>query len=332
MTIIGLDIGYRNVNITDGKETIIFPSTIALTRSVQVESVPGSASYDILQFGGKSYLVGEAAENHSKFFRATLSRFRTGSEEYKVLFLYALYRLFGKGKQKLQIVTGLPHSDLGDKKEVVKMLQGSHRIKINGKVMAYKVDEVMVIPQPLGTLMGEIFGLENGKLMTVFPDLKHKPCCVVDFGGLTTGFMHFAGAYSTSKSTSIEIGLASYAIRQLQHEIRRKYDAKISLMAADDALRTGTCLISGKPIDISKLSGPILDEIVQHVVSVAHGLWDDAANIEFIFLTGGGTHLLADRFTKAYNRPNIRKVKTPHIANVKGFHLFGLGMREEGKW
>lgn len=331
--ILGLDIGYRYTNITDGKDTITFPSMIAQTRSTQIERLPGQAMPDIVFYAGVDYLIGEAAQNHGKFGRATLNRFRTGSDEYKLLFLYALAKLTGfKNKYNLQIVTGLPHSDYGDRGKVVKTMSGTHKLKINGQSLTYKVSETVVIPQPLGTLTAEIYRANGKGLITINPDLKNRPCVIIDIGGLTIGFMRYAGAYSFDKSTSIEVGVAAYGIQQLQDDIYRQYKAKISFEAAEEALMTNSCLISGKPIDVSRLVNPILQEITQQAISTARQLWDDTASDEYMFLTGGGATLVANRFIQQFGRSTIRKVRNPHLANVKGFYLFGLGMKQGGRW
>lgn len=333
MTIIGLDIGYRYTNITNGEQTITFPSIVALVHSGEVASLPFTKNVDLLAYKGKTYLVGEAAQAHARYSRHTLNRFRTESDEYKILFLYALYRLYGGSKRNLKIVTGLPHADMVDKEKVIKVMRGSHRgIKINGKGIHWNVTNVVVIPQPLGTLANEIYAINGKGLLTKNPDLKTKASLVIDFGGLTIGFMRFVnGRYNSERSTSIEIGLAGYASTQLIQAVRQKHHVKISFEVAEEALLTGIILVEGKPVDVSGLVDPILDELIKLAISTAHNLWDDGSGDEYMFLSGGGVHVVADRFTKEFGRDTVRKARNPHLANAKGFYLFGVGLQQEGQ-
>ncbi len=326
-----VDVGFRFTNVVKPKtEVVTFPSLVAVARKgFEAELFDQSQT---IQVGEQTYVVGEEADTSLNAFH-TLDRNRTNLDEFKVLFLSALTRLFPNGGKGLGVITGLPHAELSDSGLVKEKLRGSHRVKLNGKSRLFEIVDVRVIPQAFGTLINEIYNYNGTGLKIQAPELRTETSLTIDFGGYTTGFQKFQGErYISKDSGSIEHGMIEVLHTLIADIKASKLNIDLTLPEADQALRKGFVEIYKRPYDITHISEPILVRATEAVNSKALSLWGKGQTIEHVLLTGGGAHAMAHSFKLLYEHPLVKVVTDPHTANVRGYLLYALGLRGEGIW
>ncbi|MDD4570146.1 MAG: hypothetical protein PHE70_08495, partial [Tepidanaerobacteraceae bacterium] len=110
--LIGIDVGYGFVKVTDGEVGYSFPSVVGEghtkpTFSTKINQIPAIDHLKI-GIGNKLYFVGKSAIRHSRFAYRDLSYTRSVSDDLEVLFFSAL-SFFSKGVDNVfNVVTGLP--------------------------------------------------------------------------------------------------------------------------------------------------------------------------------------------------------------------------------
>lgn len=129
MTLVGLDIGRRNLKLYTGKEFIIFPAVIGEWRELKLHNHFGKKAFEG-EFHEKKFFAGVLAENESEYARQMLVDDKATPDA----LLTALIALHEAGLTEVDVMTGLPYS-LHDEQNKVKLkmlLEGKHTIKVNG--------------------------------------------------------------------------------------------------------------------------------------------------------------------------------------------------------
>lgn len=327
--IAGIDVGYRYTVGVHGDARRKFPSVIALASH-------GSLDFDLIEskamieYLGQRYLVGEQAAHRSRQAERTIDHSRTGTAEYKLLFLTALLGLYPEGG-RVYVVTGLPMGEIHLAGQVENDLSGKHTIRTNGSAAKFDLT-CKVIPQTLGTLTRETFAIEGRTLKVRNADLMRKSSLVVDWGGLTDGYQRFIGRdLIEDQSGSTDTGM----VRVLNHLIAyaaREHNLRLSLDDADEALRTGGIELNTGSLDLTSAIAELLDQKAQASARVAKSYWGDGRQDKYMFMTGGGAYHLPKFFSKYYQHGNAVTVRTPDMANAEGFYIYGLGLDLERKW
>lgn len=117
---------------------------------------------------------------------------RYSRREFKLLADFALaelardYEEANKGILEVIVSTGVPTDDFtkGPVDAITKTLLGDHNITVNGDSLNIRVKEVMVNPQPVGTVYNEVLDLE-GYVIEDQANLLEEQVVVVDIGGGT---------------------------------------------------------------------------------------------------------------------------------------------------
>lgn len=92
--LLGLDVGYGFVKVTDGESGFSFPSVVGeghnrLTLSLKSTQTPVIDNLKI-GLGQNIYFIGKAALRHSKFVYRDLSYTRSFGDDFELLFFSAL--------------------------------------------------------------------------------------------------------------------------------------------------------------------------------------------------------------------------------------------------
>src|SRR5690554_221615 len=157
--LIGLDVGYGFVKVTDGKTGYSFPSVVGEGHNKPTFNVmTGELSVvDDLKIGieNELYFVGKSAIKHSKFAHRDLSYTRAISDDLETLFFSALSPFCSNPVNKFRVITGLPVERMHLAEDLANRVKGEKMITIysEGKPQEVKIDidAVEVVPQPLGT-------------------------------------------------------------------------------------------------------------------------------------------------------------------------------------
>ncbi|MGE5483474.1 MAG: hypothetical protein ACM3X4_00475 [Ignavibacteriales bacterium] len=321
--LLGLDVGYGFVKVTDGEDGFIFPSVVADAGEERVyySSIQGGDPLGSLRvrIDDRLFFVGKAAVRHSNLASRALSATRSEGDNMRVLFLSAIGLLCQQSANEIDVVTGLPPGCIHLSKRMVDEVSGRHLIVVHQNGTARKVDvnlkAIEVVPQPLGTYWSQI--LEA-------PDQApaHLDCRVgvVDVGYLTTDLAAIEdGEFIPARSTTIKVGLAD-AYTDIARRLSREYGLEREPHTLDAAVIKGKVKVSGVEVDITPICQGAFERLATKVLVELTSAWR-IQEFDRLYLSGGGGQSLSP-----YLLPHIpqgRLVDEPITANCRGYWEWG---------
>lgn len=314
---VGLDIGYSATKAVAGERRVNIPSAVGTPEKARF-SLNGDASLILVQ--PEHVQVGGSAIEQSRFLHRREDRRWVESDEWYTLFLAALTELSTtRYDSAVRIVTGLPVSFFDDKATVKARLVGEHHVqRENRHAQTFVVTECTVIPQPFGCLCAACLN-DKGKVVDM--DLATGAVGVIDAGGKTTNLLSVNRLAEIGRETaSVNVG-AWDAVRA----IRRWLDANCpDLELRDhqviDAIIARQTLYYGEPVDLEEAVDAALEPLADQVIAEASQLWNGAAALAAILVSGGGALLLGPYIEKHFR--HARVVPDPVYANAVGFWKF----------
>ncbi|QGZ66992.1 PRTRC system protein D [Paraburkholderia acidisoli] len=234
------------------------------------------------------------------------------SDNYAALLFGALH--FSGVTHIERLVLGLPVHNLNKYSAFLKERFTGELSFGHGKVV---VDRVMVVPQPLGSLVLA----KNSRGKDFGPDDTH---IVVDVGYFTTDWV-FATGFSVDNSRSGGMpGGASQIYQRIANLIAHDEGDEVNgIELIDKALRNRTPLLFyNKHIDLApyvERASPIVAGVVKEMQTKVGRV----SGIRSIILSGGGAVLYAAAIRRAYPRIVIEVIDSPCLANARGFLLVG---------
>ncbi|RQR26321.1 PRTRC system protein D [Burkholderia sp. Bp9143] len=179
------------------------------------------------------------------------------------------------------------------------------------------VDKVVVIPQPLGSLV-----LASSNRQHEFGrDVAHL---VVDVGYFTTDWVYANGFTMDDNRSGGMPGGASQIYQRIANLVARDQgDAVEDIERIDKALREQTpFFFYGTNIDLA----PYLEQAQPLISGVVKEMQNNVGrlpNVRSIILSGGGAALYAAVIRRAFPRVLIEVIDAPCLANVRGFLMVG---------
>jgi plasmid segregation protein ParM len=327
--IVGMDIGYGYTKAVGEDAQVVFPSVIGKAERIRYESDLHSqfVSHDglgialITEEGDR--FVGELALLQSRVQWTLLDRSRVEDPSARLLFLAALSELVGERQvdREFRVVTGLPVKWYADRDKVVSQFQGKHLVRrINGHqvVQRFSVTNVLVVPQPFGSLFEVILGARG---QIVNEDLARGRLGVIDIGTYTTDYVLVNGLrYIEKGSGSISTGM-SKAYQLIGRSLLDTFGLDMRLHEVDRVVRDGVVTVYGEERHIDWLTTPVLDAVSEEVLAHARALWSDGRDLKAILVTGGGAIALGEQIRRHY--PHARLLDDAAMANVRGFCKYG---------
>jgi len=321
--IVGVDIGYGFVKVTDGSRGFSFPSVIgdgyiAPTYSLKREKVLPINDLKI-NLNGNLYFVGKAALKYSNYLYRDLSQSRSVGNELEVLYLTALSLFAIDPISNFKIVTGLPVDRMNMAEELSKRMEGEKSIKVyrGNEVIEQKIiiEDIVIVPQPLGTYWAE--SLNN--LEQVNENLNGR-VGVVDIGFKTTDLSVIEeGEYVAGKSKSLFTGL-SMAYRDISTDLINLYGIEKETYGLDEAVIKKEIRISGKRIDISNVIAKAFKKLSLNVLAEINSFWT-LEDFDIVLLCGGGGQSLSSFLLQ--HIPQGKLASNPLNSNCIGFYSWG---------
>lgn len=309
---IGLDVGYSAVKaVTQGRQTTF--SSVVGTLNESSFSLNGSASIAMVE--PSRYLVGEGATTQSRLVMRNESRAWAGSEEWYQLALAALTELTTATSGEMTIVTGLPVRFFSDRQRVAQRLVGEHRFRRDGRRgQTLTTTTIKVIPQPFGSLLSLALN-DRGQLVdNSFADSVG----VIDLGGKTCNILSVENLADVGReSTSVNVG-AWDVTRAVGDWLAREHpDLELRDHKLMDAVVNRQTKYYGEPIDLTQIVDDTLAPMVNQVIGEAGKLWNGAAHLSAILITGGGALLFGSMLASHWQHARI--VSDPVFANAVGY-------------
>lgn len=315
--IVGIDVGYSGTKATNGRQTVSFPSAVGSPDKARF-SLDGLGD-GIILLEPHNVAVGQAAVEQSRFLHRREDRDFVKGDEWYSLFLAALTEL-AKGNAEMQIVTGLPVAFYDDSATVQARVVGTHAIKREGRrAQTFTVTDCRVIPQPFGALLAATLN-DAGKIVN--KDLATGAVGIIDVGGKTTNLLSVNRlAEIGTETASVNVGVWD-VVRALRAELDRDYPGLDHLKDHQvvAAMVEGSIKYYGEPVDLVGILAPILEPMAREVANEARKLWNGAATIDQILVTGGGGLLIGPYVCKEFRHAAV--VEEPVTANARGYFRF----------
>lgn len=310
---IGLDIGYSDVKIMSSLDNrAAFPSIVGTPDQARF-SLNGTS--DSVLIYPAHVQVGQGAARQSRLVKRREDRAWIESKEWYYLFLHALTELTTVSVNAT-LVTGLPVAFYNDKEKMQAILAQEHAAqRLDRNRQTFKVGECRVVPQPFGALLADC--LSNTGAVIREPGQEG----IIDVGGKTTNLLSVKEFEEIGRETSsVSVGAwdVARAVKVYLADECPNLDLRDHELMT--AVRDRSIAYYGQPVDLRAVVEDALAPMAEQVIAEATQLWNGAAGLERIHVTGGGAILLGDRIKAHF--PHARVVSDPVWANALGFWRF----------
>ena len=334
MQIFGIDVGFGFTKATNGKNTFIFKSIFGEDADIQFWADFGDdtpTDHIHVTIDGKSYFIGDLAEQQSSVLHFTLDQEKLITDYVKILSLAVAGMFLDKGgaiNVPINLVSGLPIGFFKQNHERFnELLTGHHSVTFhsqNGQETTKElhINKVRMLPQPLGSVLNLLMD-DNGKIVN--KTLANQKIGVVDIGFRTTDFTILDRLrYIDRGSRTMETGIAK-GFSVIANKLREKCGVSVELYRLYNAAETGSIKMRGNRVNFVKIRDEVYSQLAASIANDIDRLWAADWDIDAIILTGGGCRDLAQ-----YLRPqitgNIIPVETnldPRLNNVLGYIKYG---------
>lgn len=260
---------------------------------------------------------------------------RYGSEQYKTEALIGITSCLKEipdlaEHEVLRVVTGVPSSLAKNQKiitQIKDMLTGVHEVKSvtwdSVRPITFEIREVIVVPQPLGTMYDYVYDPEADALNEKLLDQR---AIVIDIGWGTTDIAILETARVRS-TFSFDIGTSDY-ISDLQEDVNGNMpEASIFSLAPHEL---DLCLLESPVVETPFGEFDLSAYVEKHRKNQAKRVYQEVMGLglEFnkfykIILTGGGALLYEKYLREFFDDPRLLIQENAVMANCRGFWLLG---------
>jgi plasmid segregation protein ParM len=318
-----IDVGYGAVKGICKVRDVEYPSAVGDFRPIRFTvGLEGQELKNKLcvEYKNKSYFIGDIAYAQSSP-RVTMNKNRFTSNEGIAIMLSALVLLSNNQYEDVKLVTGLPVNEYSELKDAYReALLGKHNVQIidpdgkSGEYYAFDIQDVKVLPQPIGTIFDSVLD-SQGKIENRV--LAKGKIGVIDVGKFTvdlsvTDTLQFIDKSSTSYG---DIGLFD-AFKELSLALKSEgYD--IPPDSLEPYIR-GKKSING----LTELKEQFFTLQAEKIISRVFNTWSDIWSFDQVFITGGGSLVLGDHLIKHLGSEKAVICDNPTMTNCKGYFKF----------
>lgn len=326
-----IDVGYGNTKFVvlrqSGGETHcgLFPS-IAPQASSTADLGAGifqRRNTAVIEVNGVSYEVGkDAALAKDASYGRILDPDFALTDTYIALARGAMYYM---GVDRIDVlVVGLPvNAHKSKSAELEKRMVGEHIIPAlrtggGAQTRVVKVDQVRVLPQPIGAFFD--YSTRENRLQKMRKEMN----LVIDPGYFTLDWVVAQGVKIVDARSGAHSGGMSAVLATMGEAINRDIGEQLpDFNGIDEAMRFGTNpRFYGREYDLAKYL-PLGKDKARQFMAVLANKVGPAADIDNILLAGGGAEFFLDLVTEKFPKHNIQITPDPVYANVRGFQFAG---------
>ncbi|MBI1277843.1 MAG: hypothetical protein GC179_06920 [Anaerolineaceae bacterium] len=322
---IGLDIGYGVVKAVTSDQVVMFPSVTGHAREIkfQQEDLAQRHPGDQITDDEGNWFVGDLALAQLPTGELLRLRGRTANESTmgnafrlrlaKVAIGKLMQGMWNRDIIHIRIATGLPTDHMRDAAELKASLLGKHLIKTDTADLIANITEVMVMPQPYGT----IFAMTLTDTGEVNRHHAYRRTGVCDVGTYTVDLaLDDEGEYVDSESGSVESGVYT-AQERIAAALERDYREKMPFKIVEEVLRTGIFHANGQPVDYRDIVQDALAPLRSATLNLISEKWQRGTTVDVLYLSGGGAAFVVDDIRAAY--PQAQLVSGAQLANAYGY-------------
>ncbi|MGN0960689.1 MAG: hypothetical protein ACI4PF_00650 [Christensenellales bacterium] len=325
--LVGIDVANSTIKVwADGDQKVYYRNTVkeikdaGLVYSFKTDYHMYVLDNQVFEVGDIS-VAGNGARGNSRY----------GSKSFRVEAAIGIAHVMKPGvRKRLRVVTGVPSALAKNAKvleDVKKSLLGEYKIK---SVLWEKVEEiefeivdVIVVPQPLGTMYSYLFDPTTGKLNE---KLITQKALVVDIGWGTTDIAILESGRVRS-TFGFETGTSDF-ISSIQEAVNAEIpEANIQALNPHEL---DTKLLESPNVetpfgifDLSKFVAQAKEEQAEKIYSETMGLGLEFSKFYKIIFTGGGSLLYSQHLIEKFNDPRLIIQEDAVMSNAHGFYLLG---------
>ena len=325
--IVGIDVANSTIKTwTDGNKSQVYRNTIKTINDAGLV-YSFKTDYHMFVFNKEVYEVGDISVLGS----GGRGKARYNSANFKTEAIIGISKILEKANgERIRVVTGVPSAlakNTAVVEEMKRSLLGPYDVKsvVWDKVesVQFEVVDVIIVPQPLGTIYNYVYNRETGELNQ---DLLKQRVLVVDIGWGTTDLAILESS-QVRGTFGFEAG-TSDCIAGTQEEANTKFpEANIYALNPHE--------LDLALLESYKVETPFgvfdLEAIVEkHKKLQAENVYKNVMGIGLeynkfnkIIITGGGA-LLYEKYLRAlFNDPRLIIQEDAVLSNVYGFYLLG---------
>ncbi|MGA1847266.1 ParM/StbA family protein [Deferribacter abyssi] len=314
MNIVAVDIGYGRIKLYNSKIKFSYPSYL-------VKYTPSDISFfatpDYIEVNDNKFYVGEDAYTMGKLIPLIGENFH-GSNEWKALLSYALYRYFQEkgGYSDIDLlILGLPLNQYNEKrKQKIKSIK-SITASVNDQSFNVKVKDVIVLPQGAGAVM-------------LYQD-KYDSMAIIDIGYYTIDLALFLdGKFVFNRSLSFNFGIHEL-YKNVAKKISKKFNYRPDYKKIEEIVKTKKIKIKGAEHKVDHIIDECKLNYCFDLVNMIKDEWEDSQKeAEKMLFIGGGAEVIKNMLPAD---PQFLVPENPAFANAIGYMKYAEEFLSDGK-
>ncbi len=338
-TVLAIDHGNGHVKACSDQKMILLPSCYSRPEEFGIDMVEPKKNLQVFEFKsnlypGEVYFWGRDVNKADKLIATYGGEGRYITKPYRLLSQFAMALLLSEEEQgcdDVHIVTGCPSVNKGTEleAEIQRVFNGRHVVTINGKTKTIQVNQVTVLPQPLGTIFYLYFNDEGHVVNRQF---EENYVGIIDIGSGTTdldGVKELKRQWDDTATIQIGIfdaykKIAKYINRMNPNANASPQMVERHLLNPEIDMNTYKISNRAKPVDITNYRNEVFREMAEDLINHIQQMWPNRTKFDAIYLTGGGARPLSKYFMEWES--DIQILDDSQLANALGFYRYGLSL------
>lgn len=327
--IVGLDHGNGWVKAKTATNEIVLPSYIARKEAIG-EGFVGKElelkDFESSTAKGEVYVWGKDVIKADSLLSTYGSQDRYKQKYYALLNEFALAEVLAdQGEDVIEdvwVITGVPSEEKGTalEKDLNNTLMGVHVIKVNGKDKIVKVTKVVILPQPVGTIMSLYLNEEGFVKNEAY---ETDGVAIIDLGTGTTDLDQIKELRRQEGDTlSIPLGMFD-VYKRIEKSIKKNHpNANVTAQKIEAQFSSDSYIISKRSsVDITEVKKQALEDVAMEIKNAIIQQWKTWERFDSIIITGGGASTLGQKLKELIN--DVIPVENSQTANAAGFYNYG---------
>lgn len=350
MKLFALDLGNKQTKIMSSAKTRVLPSRFVEASQYGDRNLFGFAKEkkdvrDFISSKDEDFTYVWGRELDEDIVSTTVDTIGFGSgrysrREFKLLVDFALAELgldFPEAEEGILetfVVTGVPSSDYTQEHTMNlfgKAIKGDHNVTVDGKVLNIRVKKLIVLPQPMGTVISLVTD-DEGNLID--SPLLGANIGVVDVGGGTL-LIDALRKMNMVTDNRVQLPLGAYNLYNRIEKELTKEGYEINVHEIERVVRVGNdkekYLWSPDNIQTIDITDIVMEQRKIYTLNVANAIettYLGFGRMQTILLTGGAANLLIKDILDE-KIGIIHYIENSELANVFGFYKYGLMKMKE---
>ena len=343
-TILAIDHGNGHVKACSSDKFVLLPSAYARPEEFGEDMIKPKKELQVFEFKsglfpGETYYWGRDVGKAGRLIASYGGEGRYVSKPYQMLSQFTMALLLPDGElthEDVHVVTGCPSISKGTEleAEIQRAFRGRHAVTVNGQSKVIHVDQVTVLPQPLGTVFYLYY---NDEGQVVNRQLEDSYIGIIDIGSGTTdldGVKELKRQWDDT--ATVPMGMFD-AYKKIAAYINRLHpNANVTPQMVEQHLLNPEIDVNtfrinhrSKPVDITNIRTEVFRQLAEDLLNQIQQMWVSRAKFDAIYLTGGGAKPLARHFMEW--EKDIQILEDSQQGNALGFYRYGLNLAGETK-